>query len=64
LSRLASAGVTGRSFIGRTTGTRGSIASVARGASEGKGPPADEQAPIVTPIKTVRDTALRIVFKL
>ena len=34
-SRLASAALTGRSFIGRTTGTRGSIASAARGASDG-----------------------------
>src|SRR3982751_4953557 len=34
-SRVASAGVTGRSLMGRVTGTRGSIASAARGCSDG-----------------------------
>ena len=34
-SRPASAASTGRSFIGRTTGTRGSIASAARGGATG-----------------------------
>jgi hypothetical protein len=33
--RLSNEALTGRSLIGRTIGTRGSIASAARGCSEG-----------------------------
>src|SRR5438105_2134746 len=55
------AGATGRLFIGRTTGTRGSIASAARGCSDGYGPPGVAQA---LSVNRARQAALRIGAKL